>query len=124
MMQASIHGRAGSDPVSGSTKAGKPMCRVNIAVDVTPGNAEATETLWVTIMGFGHVAEALARAAKGEMVTAQGRLTRGHYTGRDGTERESWTLLADAVLTTRSARPAGRRAKARTDSTTRWEHNQ
>ena len=123
MIQASIHGRAGADPVSGETKTGKTMCRVNVAVDVTAHGATEPETLWVTVMGFGHAAEALARAGKGETLTAMGKLTRGRYVKPDGTERESWTLLADAVLTTRSARPAGRRAKARNDSTTRWEHD-
>ena len=119
MMQTSIHGRAGSDPVTGETKTGKPMTRLNLAVDVTAHGAEEPETLWVTIMAFGNVAEALNRAAKGETLTAMGKLTRGRYRAPDGTERESWTLLADSVLTTRSARPAGRRAKPRTDA--RWE---
>jgi sRNA-binding protein len=32
---------------------------------------------------------------------------RVHSTGRDGTLRESWTLVADALLTARSARPKG-----------------
>lgn len=123
MIQASIHGRAGADPVTGETRNGKPMCRVSVAVDVTGHGATEPETLWITIMAFGHVAEALARAAKGETLTAMGRLTRGRYTGRDGTERESWTLMPDAVLTAKSARPAGSRAKPRTDSTTRWEHD-
>ena len=120
MIQASIHGRAGIDPVTGETKAGVPMTRLNIAVDVTGYGAEEPETLWVTIMAFGGIAETLSRAAKAETVTAQGRLTRGHYTGRDGTERESWTLLADAVLTAKSARPT-RKANRPAQTTTSWE---
>ena len=109
---ASIHGRLGNDPVASETKAGKPMARASAAVDITGHAAEEPETLWLTILAFGTAAEALDRAAKGEMVTAQGRVSRGHYTGKDGQLRESWTLLADAVLTARSARPSGKRRKA------------
>ncbi|AHE99390.1 single-stranded DNA-binding protein [Thioalkalivibrio paradoxus] len=109
MIYASVHGRLGADPVAGETKTGKLMVRASVAVDVTPHNAEEPETLWVSLLAFGAAAEALDRAAKGEMVTAQGRMTRGHYTGRDGALRESWTLIPDAVLTARSARPSGKR---------------
>ncbi|WP_157092253.1 single-stranded DNA-binding protein [Thioalkalivibrio nitratireducens] len=107
MIYASVHGRLGADPVAGETKTGKPMVRASVAIDVTPHNAE--EPVWVSLLAFGAAAEALDRAAKGEMVTAQGRMTRGRYTGRDGSLRESWTLIPDAVLTARSARPSGKR---------------
>ena len=109
MIYASIHGRLGADPVASETKAGKLMVRASIAVDVTPNNAETDESLWVTILAFGTAAEALERAAKGEMVTAQGRLTRGQYDPGEGTTRESWTLIADGVVTARSARPTGKK---------------
>ena len=112
MIYASIHGRLGADPTATTTKNDKPMTRASIAVDVTGHAAEDAETLWVSILAFGTAAEALDRAAKGEMVTAQGHITRGHYTAKDGQLRESWTLLADAVLTARSARPTGKRRAA------------
>jgi single-strand DNA-binding protein len=111
---ASIHGRAGTDPVPSTTQSGKDMTRLSVAIDVTGTNAEAEETVWVSVFAFGRMGEELARAQKGETVTAQGRLTRGRYTGRDGQERESWALTADAVLVAASARPAGRRSASRT----------
>lgn len=106
---ASIHGRLGSDPEQKTTASGKEMVRASIAVDVTGHNAEGEESLWISVLAFGRVAEQLARAARGETLAAMGKLTRGRFTGRDGQERESWTLLADAVITARSARPAGRK---------------
>lgn len=112
---ASIHGRAGSDPVQSTTANGKDMTRVSIAVNVAGFNVESDETVWVSLIGFGRAAGDLARSAKGQMVTAQGKLTRGHFTGKDGQERESWSLLADAVLVAASARPSG---KARTQGET------
>lgn len=113
MIQASVHGRLGQDPVITETKAGKEMCRVSVVCDVTPGNSETEESLWVSVLAFGKVAETMSRCAKGETLSAMGKLSRGHYIGRDGTERESWSLIADAVVTTRSARPPGRKASAR-----------
>ena len=122
MIQASIHGRAGIDPVTTETKNGIPMTRLNIAVDVTGYGAEEPETLWVSVLGFGNVSEALERASKGETLTAMGKLTRGRYRTADGQERESWSLLADAVLTAKSARPSGRRrASSPPPSSTSWE---
>jgi single-strand DNA-binding protein len=100
------------------------MTRVSIAVDATGHNAETEETLWVSVLAFGRVAETLARAAKGESLTAQGKLTRGRYTGKDGQERESWTLTADAVLTLRSARPGQRKAASnQTSRRESWERD-
>ncbi len=108
-MHASIHGRAAFDPRQTTTKSGKPMTTCRLAVDVTGHNQADEQTLWVDLLAFGHQAEDLARVEKGQMVSAMGRVTRGTFTGRDGTERESWTLLADSVLTVRSARPGQRR---------------
>ena len=109
---ASVHGRLGQDPRTGETKAGKPMTRASIALDVAGFNADGDETLWVTILAFGAVADDLARAEQGQMLTAQGKMTRGRYTGKDNIERESWTLIPDAVLTAKSARPTGKKRVA------------
>lgn len=108
---ASIHGRAGNDPVRSTTNNGKDMTRCSIAVNVAGWNAETEETLWVSVLAFGRVADDLERASKGQMVSAMGKLSRGRFTGKDGTERESWSLLADAVLVTASARPTGNRPR-------------
>ena len=109
----------GGDPVASETKTGKPMVRATIAVDVTGFGAEAQETLWISVLAFGSIAEPLRHASKGETLTAMGKLTRGRYSTPDGQERESWTLLADAVLTAKSARPSGQSTKHRSDA--RWE---
>lgn len=113
MITASVHGRIGQDPVTSRTKNDKEMCRCSIVVDVAGHNATEEESIWVSIMAFNRVAEALARCAKGESLSAMGRLTRGRYIAKDGSERESWSLLCDGLVTTRSARPPGRKASAR-----------
>jgi single-strand DNA-binding protein len=108
MLIANIYGRLAADPTERTAKSGNPMATASIAVDVAGRDSEPT-TLWVGILAFGVQAEALLRASKGEMLAAMGRLTRGSYTAKDGTERERWTLIADSVVTAKSARPGARR---------------
>lgn len=104
---ASLHGRIARDPEAKATRAGKAMTICTIAVDVGK-DPDADETLWVSVLAFGHAAETLLLAKKGETLTAMGKLTRGKYIAKDGTERESWSLLADAVIVARSSRPGQR----------------
>lgn len=102
-----MHGRLAADPVERQTKAGLPMVTCNVAVDVSGRDSE--ETMWVGLLAFGHAADELLRASKGSMVAAIGKLTKSRYTGKDGAERESWSLLADSILTVASARPGARK---------------
>lgn len=113
MLIASIYARLAADPVARTTKTGKPMTTASVAVDVS-GRDATGETLWVSVLAFGTQADALLRAGKGQMVAAMGRLSRGSYTAKDGARREQWTLLAESVVTARSARPIGRRQAANT----------
>jgi single-strand DNA-binding protein len=107
MIQSSLYGRIGKDPKPGTTKTGTAMCTASIAVDV--GREPGTETLWVSVMCFGALAETLGQHQAGDMIAAMGKLTRGRYTGQDGQERESWSLLADALHSSRTVRPGRRR---------------
>ena len=108
----SAHGRLARDPQQRETKAGKPMTLASIACDVSAHNAEGDqETMWLSLMAFGDQAAVLARCKAGEAVSVIGRLTRSRYL-KDGVERESWSCLIDGLLTTRSARPGQRSAKA------------
>jgi single-strand DNA-binding protein len=111
MIQSSIYGRLGRDPKATTTKTGKPMCTASIAVDVGREQGDG-ETLWITVMGFGALAEALERHAQGDMIGVIGRLTRSHYIGTDGQERESWSLIADALHSSRTVRPGGKRRES------------
>ncbi len=127
-MIASVHGRLTADPVRRTTKAGKDMTTVTVAIDVT-GNSEEQQTLFVGLLAFNRAADDLARAAKGETCTAMGKVTRSIYTPAGGEPRESWSLLADSVLVSKSARPSGRKApgndRQRIDASRRagWEQH-
>lgn len=111
MLQAMLYGRLGKDAQAIPTKSGNPMTAVNIAVDVSPRDAEAT--VWVRVIAFGKVAEALARHSKGETLAAAGRLELTKWTADDGTERESWQMIADTIQSARTVRPAGNASVAK-----------
>ena len=114
MIQTSIYGRLGRDPKMTLTKTGQPMCTASIAVDV--GKAPGEETLWISVLAFGQWAEALQCHSQGDMLGAMGKLTRSHYTGKDGAERESWSLMADALHSSRTVRPQGGKRREAGDS--------
>jgi single-strand DNA-binding protein len=113
MIQVSIYGRIGKTPKAMQTKTGKPMTTASVAVDVGKSPEEG-QTLWITLMAFERHAEALEKHQPGDCIGAMGKLTRSHYTGNDGQERESWSLLVDALHSSRTVRPnGGKRQEAR-----------
>jgi single-strand DNA-binding protein len=102
MIHASIRGRLGGDPVQRETRAGKEMVTASAAVDVAkPGEEPVSE--WISIVAFGAVAKLLAQHAKGDAISAMGSMTRSTFTGRDGQERTSWSLLVESILSARTA---------------------
>jgi single-strand DNA-binding protein len=71
-------------------------------------------TQWLTLVAFGRVAEELAQVLKGETVSAIGRVEVNRWRTQDGQEREYLQLIADAIVTARSARPDGRKPDTET----------
>jgi single-strand DNA-binding protein len=110
-MHATVYGRAACEPRQHTTKTGKDMATCRLAVDATGYGAEVQQTLWVDVLAFGRNAEALSRVEKGQMVSAMGKVTLSHYTAKDGTDREQFSLLADSIVTARSGRPGGHKPK-------------
>ena len=105
---ANVTGRAAFDAKQRTSKAGKQMTSVRVAVDVTPNNADHEQTLWLDILTFGEQAARAAGIEKGQPVAAIGRVTRGEYVTQTGERREAWTMLADTVLCASQPRPAQR----------------
>lgn len=108
-MTATIYGRCAFDPRQHTTKSGKDMTTARLAVDVTGRDESDQQTMWVDVLAFGRAADDLSRAEKGQFVSAMGKVTRGTFTTKDGTEREQWTLLADGIVTARTGRPGSRK---------------
>ncbi len=113
MIRASIYGRLGADPVERETKNGKAMVTVSLAVSAGRPDADE-ETVWFSLAAFGRAAETLARHAKGDLIAAMGPLHRTRFTGRDGQEREGWSLTVESIVSARTVRPSGGRKRAET----------
>jgi single-strand DNA-binding protein len=111
MIRAAINGRLGGNPVQRATRTGKSMVTASVAVNVAKTGEEPVSE-WISVAAFGVLAESLAQHTKGDVITAMGSLTRSAFTDRDGKERSSWSLLAESVLSARTARgdTRGRRA--------------
>ena len=110
--QIAAYGRLVADPRAIETRSGKPMTAARLAVTVEcrdGGGETGEETLWLSVLAFGRVVEDLARSAKGEPVSVSGRVRLERYVAGDGEERETWQVLADAVVSSRSVRPRGGR---------------
>ncbi len=108
MMTASIYGRLGHDPKEITTKTGKPMAVVSVAVNVS--RQEEEETLWLDLVAFGAMAEKLLKHRKADMVSASGRIALNRWADNDGNEREQWQIVADNMVSARTVRPGRRKA--------------
>ena len=113
MIRASVYGRLGADPVERETRNGKAMVTVSLAVSAGRPDADE-ETVWFSLAAFGRAAETLARHAKGDLLAAMGPLHRTRFTGRDGQERQGWSLTVESVVSARTVRPGGARKRAET----------
>jgi single-strand DNA-binding protein len=120
MLQAAIYARLARDPEQRTTKSGKPMTAVRVAVEVGK-DAEDQQTLWCDILAFGRNADELARLSKGAIVSAIGRMTRSTWTDRDGNEREQWALVADGLLSTKTPPPRRSEAAAAYEASRRFQ---
>ncbi len=67
--------------------------------------------LWVGIVAFGRVADDLLRHAKGDLISASGRVQRNSWTTQAGEKREQLQIVANSVISSRTVRPSsgGRR---------------
>ncbi len=105
MIQASIYGRLGADPVERETRNGKAMVTASLAVNAGRPDADE-ETVWISLAAFGRAGKALARHTKGDLIAAMGTLYRNRFTGRGGVEREGWSVIAEAIVSARTVRPS------------------
>ena len=113
MIRASIYGRLGADPVKRETRNGKTMATASLAVNAGRFG-EAEDTVWFSLAAFGRIADDLLRHSKGDLIATMGQLHRRRYTSRDGEQRESWSLTAEAIVSARTVRPGGGRKRAET----------
>ena len=87
------------DPELRFSNAGKPFTRGRISVrPYVKGAAEQPPTEYYDVVCFGTLAENVAESCrKGTRVIVAGKLEEETWTGRDGVERTSTKLIADAI---------------------------
>jgi single-strand DNA-binding protein len=88
-IEAALQGTLSRDPELKTSAAGKPWCRVSIAVLIDGA------TTWVSVAAFGEEAQRLcASAKKGMTLYAEGSLKPSSWEGRDGVKRSGLELAA------------------------------
>ncbi|MBD8152250.1 single-stranded DNA-binding protein [Pantoea agglomerans] len=107
--QIAAYGRLVADPNTRTTGKGTSMTMARLAVSL-PCNAadDGQATLWLGVIAFGKQADALAQHVKGDMVSVSGTMQLNQWTGQDGGTQQGYQVLADSVISARTARPGGR----------------
>lgn len=111
MLTCSAYGRLGKTPERKETRNEKVMAVSSLAVDVASYDAAGEVTMWISIAAFGRTAEQLLRHDKGDLLSVMGRLTLRQWQDREGRDRESWSLLAESLHSSRTVRPKGGRKR-------------
>lgn len=110
--QIAAHGRLVDDPQVKQTSKGTPMTLARMAVSVPCHNADDGQaTLWLAVTAFGKQADALAKHHKGELVSVAGNMQVSQWTGQNSETRQGWQVIADSVISARTARPGGKKGK-------------
>ncbi|EIX0703642.1 single-stranded DNA-binding protein [Escherichia coli] len=110
--QIAAHGRLVDDPQVKQTSKGTPMTLARMAVSVPCHNADDGQaTLWLAVTAFGKQADALAKHHKGELVSVAGNMQVSQWTGQNGETRRGWQVIADSVISARTARPGGKKGQ-------------
>ncbi|HCS5492535.1 TPA: single-stranded DNA-binding protein, partial [Escherichia coli] len=91
---------------------GTQMAMASMAVPLPCSQADdGTATMWLSVLAFGRQADALARHQKGELVSVAGNMQVSQWTGQNGETRQGWQVIADSVISARTARPAGKKGQ-------------
>ena len=88
------------------------MATASMAVPLPCSQADdGTATMWLSVLAFGRQADALAKHQKGELVSVAGNMQISQWTGQNGETRQSWQVIADSVISARTARPGGKKGQ-------------
>ncbi|EPC0756384.1 single-stranded DNA-binding protein, partial [Escherichia coli] len=91
---------------------GTQMAMASMAVPLPCSQADdGTATMWLSVLAFGRQADALAKHHKGELVSVAGNMQVSQWTGQNGETRQGWQVIADSVISARTARPGGKKGQ-------------
>lgn len=110
--QILVYGRLVADVQSRTTSNDKPMAFTRMAVTLPCQKAENGDaTFWLAVTAFGRQAEALAKHQKGDMVSVAGNMQVNQWAGQDGGTQTGYQVIADSVISARTARPGGKKTQ-------------
>ncbi|HAX5210535.1 TPA: single-stranded DNA-binding protein [Escherichia coli] len=110
--QISAYGRLVDDPQVKTTSKGTAMAMARMAVSLPCTRAhDGQATLWLSVLAFGRQADALAKHHKGELVSVAGNMQVSQWTGQNGETLQGWQVIADSVISARTARPGGKKGQ-------------
>ncbi|ECC6922431.1 single-stranded DNA-binding protein [Salmonella enterica] len=110
--QIAAYGRLVADPQTKTTSKGTNMAMARMAVSLPCSAAQDGQaTLWLGVLAFGKQADALAKHTKGDVVSIGGTMKVNQWTGQDGSAQSGYSVIADSVVSARTARPGGRRGQ-------------
>ncbi|SRR6266540_1002729 len=100
MLRVTLLGNLGGDPELRYTASGSAAVTFRVAVNQIrkgPDGERQENTEWFRIHVSGPKTEYAKRFTKGNRVMVIGRLTIGHYQGRDGEQRTGYDVWAEEV---------------------------
>lgn len=110
--QIAAYGRLVADPQTKTTSKGTNMSMARMAVSLPcSASQDGQATLWLGVLAFGKQADALAKHGKGDLVSVAGTMQINQWTGQDGGTLSGYQVIADSVVSARTARPGGRRGQ-------------
>ncbi|ECO9192118.1 single-stranded DNA-binding protein [Salmonella enterica] len=110
--QISAYGRLVADVQNRTTNNGNTMAFTRMAVTLPCQKAENGEaTFWLAVTAFGRQAQALAKHQKGDLVSVAGNMQVNQWTGNDGGTQTGYQVIADSVISARTARPSGKKGQ-------------
>ncbi|CAD5861793.1 putative prophage single stranded DNA-binding protein [Escherichia coli] len=110
--QIAAYGRLIDDPQTKQTSKGTPMTLARMAVSLPCSQAQDGQaTLWLSVLAFGKQADQLAGHEKGNVISVSGTMQVSQWTGQNGETRQGYQLIADSVISAKTARPGGNRRR-------------
>ncbi len=86
-------GRAGADPEARETGKGEAVANISLATNSGYGDNEKTD--WHRVTFFGKLASTVIEyVKKGQELYVEGRISYSKYTGKDGVEKYSTSIIA------------------------------
>ena len=86
-------GRAGKDPEARETGKGEAVANISLATNSGYGDNEKTD--WHRVTFFGKLASTVIDyVKKGQELYVEGRISYSKYTGKDGVEKYSTSIIA------------------------------